>query len=95
MTDDQNQGAKKWIDDAEEALNRTAEALKSAWNETREARMSTLEAAKDAATRLGKAIDLGIEAARQSWDPSSGQQEETTPPETSESQDRDEASSTE
>lgn len=68
MTDNQGENPKKWIDEAEEALNRTAEALKSAWNETRDARMSTLEAAKEAAARLGKAIDQGIEVASQSWD---------------------------
>jgi hypothetical protein len=68
MTDDKSQQARKWFDEAEEALDRAAEALKSAWDETRDVRMSTLEAAKEAANRLGTAIDQGIEAARQSWD---------------------------
>jgi hypothetical protein len=71
MTDNESQSRKTWVEEAEEALNRTTEALKAAWDETREARMSTLEAAKEAANRLGKAIDQGIEAAKQSWEPSS------------------------
>jgi len=70
MTDHENQSRKTWIEEAEEALNRTTEALKTAWDETREARMSTLEAAKEAANRLGTAIDQGIEVARQRWEPS-------------------------
>ena len=70
MTDERDPGAKKWIDEAEEALNRTAEALKAAWEGTREARMSTLESAKAAASRLGEAIDQGIIVAKETWDPS-------------------------
>lgn len=70
MTDERDPGTKKWIDEAEEALNRTAEALKTAWEGTREARMSTLDAAKDAANRLGEAIDQGIVVAKETWDPS-------------------------
>lgn len=69
MTENRDQSNKRWIDEAEEALNRTAEALRTAWEETRDARMSTLEAAREAANRLGAAIDQGIEAAKQSWDP--------------------------
>ncbi len=79
MTDEQReQTQKKWFDEAEEALNRTAEALRTAWDETRDQRGATLAAAKEAANRLAKAIDQGIEAARQSWDPSTREQ---TPPE--------------
>ena len=70
MTDERDPGTKKWIDEAEEALNRTAEALKAAWEGTREARMSTLEAAKDAANHLGETIDQGIAVAKGTWDPS-------------------------
>ena len=70
MTDEQPRNTKKWIDDAEEALNKATEALRAAWDGTREARMSTLEAAKDAVGQLGKAIDQGIEVARETWDPS-------------------------
>jgi hypothetical protein len=70
MNDEQAKTSKKWLDDAEEALNRTADSLRAAWEGTREARMSTLEAAKEAAAQLGKAIDQGIEVAREKWDPS-------------------------
>jgi hypothetical protein len=70
MTDQRDPGTKKWIDEAEEALSRTAEALKAAWEGTREARVSTLEAARDAANRLGEAIDQGIVVAKETWDQS-------------------------
>jgi hypothetical protein len=70
MTTEPDPGATKWIDEAEEALNRTAEALKAAWAGTREARMSTLEAARAAVDSLGDAIDQGIVLAKQTWDPS-------------------------
>lgn len=69
MSEDR-QSARKWIDEAEEALGRTGEALRTAWSDTKEARMATLEAAREAAARLGKAIDQGIEAARETWDSS-------------------------
>ncbi|HEX6301323.1 MAG TPA: hypothetical protein VF148_12720 [Acidimicrobiia bacterium] len=74
MNSEQEKTTKQWISDAEEALNRTGDALKTAWNETKEARMATLEAAREAASRLGKAIDEGIEAARKSWDTSQSQE---------------------
>jgi urocanate hydratase len=80
MNSEQEKTTKQWIGDAEEALNRTGDALKTAWNETKETRMATLEAAREAASRLGKAIDEGIEAARKSWDASQSQEpaEETS-----------------
>ncbi len=83
MTEERPSGSKKWADDAEQALNKTSEALRAAWEGTREARMSTLEAAKEAATQLGQAIDKAIEAARESWAASS---EETTDTETTDTE---------
>jgi len=74
MSSEQEKTSKQWISDAEEALSRTGEALKTAWNETKENRMATLEAAREAASRLGKAIEEGIEAARKSWDTSQSQE---------------------
>ena len=74
MSAEQEKTTKQWISEAEEALNRTGDALKTAWSETKEARMATLEAAREAASRLGKAIDEGIEAARKSWDASQSQE---------------------
>jgi hypothetical protein len=72
MTEEPTGQAKKWVEDAEEAINKATEALRAAWEGTREVRMSTLQSAKDAAAQLGKAIDQGIEAARQSWDSGKG-----------------------
>lgn len=73
MSEDQGKTARQWMDDAEEALTRTGDALRSAWSQTKEARMSTLQAAREAASRLGRAIDEGIDAARQSWESSQSQ----------------------
>lgn len=70
MTEQQDSEARKWMDDAEEALNRATEAVRSAWDSTKDTRMSALEAAKEAATQLGKAIDQGIDRARETWDSS-------------------------
>jgi hypothetical protein len=72
MSEDQGRTARQWMDEAEEALSRTGDALRSAWSQTKETRMSTLQAAREAASRLGKAIDEGIDAARQSWGSSPG-----------------------
>ncbi len=74
MTDSQDPGSKRWIDDAEEALNRAGDSLRAAWEGTREARMSTLQAAKEAANRLGEAIDQGIAVAKETWDPAKRQE---------------------
>lgn len=73
MTDEREQTSKKWIDDAEAALNRVGDALRAAWDETQEARMATLESAKEATSRLGDAIDQGIAAARKRWEPAAGE----------------------
>jgi ElaB/YqjD/DUF883 family membrane-anchored ribosome-binding protein len=69
MTEERDPTTRRWIDEAEEALNRTGDALRAAWDQTRDARASALEAAREAATRLGDAIDQGIEAAKKTWDP--------------------------
>lgn len=77
MSEDRGESARNWIDEAEDALSRTGEALRTAWSETKEGRMATMEAAREAAARLGKAIDLGIETVRATWD--SSQHDEDTP----------------
>lgn len=69
MNTNGEQPTKRWAEEAEEALNRTGEALRAAWAETHEARSSALESAKEAAARLGTAIDQGIVAAKKTWDP--------------------------
>lgn len=65
------------MDDAEEALNRVGDALRAAWKETHDARMATLESAKEATSRLGDAIDQGIAAARKRWEPEGRADEQT------------------
>lgn len=67
MTEEQGKSERKWTDEAEEALERTGEALRAAWEGSRDARMSALEAAKEAAKRLGEAIDGGIAVAKETW----------------------------
>jgi hypothetical protein len=59
--------ARKWVDDAQAALDRTVEAMRSAWDATRESRMSALESAKQAAQELGRVLDKGVAAARDRW----------------------------
>ncbi|MFP4072505.1 MAG: hypothetical protein ACLFVZ_00575 [Actinomycetota bacterium] len=68
MTDEKDT-ARRWIDDAEEALNKIGQALKAAWKESHEARTATLQSAKEATSRLGDAIDQGMAAARKQWEP--------------------------
>ncbi|HEX9864916.1 MAG TPA: hypothetical protein VGC03_08135 [Acidimicrobiia bacterium] len=57
----------RWVDEVQEALDRTGEAIRTAWEATRESRMSALEAAKQAASELSDVIDQGIAAARERW----------------------------
>lgn len=72
MTDESHETTEKprskWIEDAEEALEGVGEALKAAWDQSRDARLTALESAKSAAKQLGEAIDQGMTAARQRWD---------------------------
>jgi hypothetical protein len=70
------------MDDAEEALSRTGDALKAAWEGSREARMSALEAAREAANRLGEAIDKGVAVARESWEAGGGESAARAPEDT-------------
>lgn len=79
MTENRDSEARKWMDDAEEALNRVSEAVKTAWEGTRESRMSALEAAREAANQLGNAIDQGIDKARETWGASKAQEGEEEP----------------
>lgn len=63
----ERQAHREWLDEAEEALERTGEALRAAWAASREARMSALDSAKQAAKQLGEAIDRGVGVARERW----------------------------
>jgi hypothetical protein len=57
----------RWFAEVQEALDRTGAALRTAWDATRDSRMSALESAKQAATELGEVIDQGIAAAKERW----------------------------
>lgn len=78
MTEESGQQKSEWMEDAESALERIGESLRQAWTETREARVATLEAAREAASRLGDAIDQGINVVRDSWSTRPGEVEEET-----------------
>lgn len=72
MTDD-NTGKHKprpgWVKDAEAALDDAGKALRSAWDASREARLSALAAAKQAANQLGEAIEQGVTAIKEKPEP--------------------------
>lgn len=73
-----------WASDAEVALEGVGNALREAWEASREARLSALESAKKAALQLGEAIDHGVAAAREKWESQGGTPEEPSeegPPE--------------
>jgi hypothetical protein len=57
----------RWVDEMQEAFDRTSEAIRTAWDATRESRKSALESAKQAASELSDVIDQGIAAARERW----------------------------
>jgi hypothetical protein len=69
----------RWIDEVQDALDRTGEAIRTAWDATRESRMSALEAAKQAASELSDVIDQGIAAARERWAASESPGGDTAP----------------
>jgi hypothetical protein len=69
----------RWFAEVQEALDRTGDALRTAWDATRESRMSALESAKQAATELGEVIDQGIAAAKERWAAADQETEEETP----------------
>ena len=68
-----------WKAEAEEAFQKTGDALSSAWDATREGRMKALENAKQAVKQLGDAIDEGVTVAKQRF-----ARDETTPEEAAE-----------
>jgi hypothetical protein len=69
----------RWFAEVQEALDRTGDALRTAWEATRDSRMSALESAKQAAQELGEVIDQGIAAAKERW-AAADQTEETESP---------------
>jgi ABC-type nitrate/sulfonate/bicarbonate transport system substrate-binding protein len=67
QTNESADARNRWVDEAQEALDRTVAAVRSAWDATRESRMSALESAKQAAQELGRVLDKGVAAARDRW----------------------------
>lgn len=57
-----------WASEAEAALEGVGNALREAWEASRDARLNALESAKKAAQQLGEAIDSGVAAAKEKWD---------------------------
>ena len=71
----------KWTDEVQGALDRTGDAVRTAWEATRESRMSALESAKAAVKELGEVLEKGVEAAKERWAASEGGSESSdTPP---------------
>ena len=66
-TTESSEARQRWIEEVQEALDRTGDAIRTAWDATRESRMSALESAKQAAQDLGEVLDKGIAAARERW----------------------------
>ncbi len=64
----------EWVEEAESALERATEAVRAAWDETRDSRMNALGSAKQAAKQLGEAIDRGVDAARGRWQEAGGEE---------------------
>ena len=69
----------RWFAEVQEALDRTGDALRTAWEATRDSRMSALESAKQAAQELGEVIDQGIAAAKERWAAADQTEEAETP----------------
>lgn len=77
-----------WASEAEAALEGVGNALREAWDASRDARVNALESAKKAAQQLGEAIDHGVAAAKEKWEaqqapaPAAAPAEEAPPPHT-------------
>jgi hypothetical protein len=66
-TDKSSESRQRWFAEVQGALDRTSDALRTAWDATKDSRMSALESAKQAAQELGEVIDQGISAAKERW----------------------------
>jgi hypothetical protein len=66
-TSESSESRQRWLEEVQEALDRTGDAIRTAWEATRESRMSALESAKQAAQELGEVLDKGIAAAKERW----------------------------
>jgi hypothetical protein len=83
QTSDSSDAARnKWVEEVQEALDRTGDAIRTAWDATRESRKIALESAKQAASELSVVLDKGITAAKERWASADDIRDpETTPPE--------------
>lgn len=72
MSDERETSRPEWVNEAEEALDRATEAIRTAWEESRESRMKALDSARHAARQLGEAIDRGVDAVKSSWQSDEG-----------------------
>ena len=57
-----------WANEAEAALEGVGDALREAWDASRESRLNALESAKKLAQQLGVAIEHGVAAGRDKWE---------------------------
>ena len=78
-TDTNESKQQRWFADVQEALDRTGDALRTAWDATRDSRMAALDSAKQAAQELGEVIDQGIAAVKERWAAADQETEEETP----------------
>jgi len=75
----------RWVEEVQEALDRTGDAIRTAWDATRDSRASALESAKQAVTELSDVIDKGIAAAKERWAAADQEADEASAPDTTES----------
>jgi hypothetical protein len=68
----------RWVSEVQEALERAGDAVRTAWEATRESRMSALESAKQATKELGDVIEKGRIAAKERW--TAGEEADSTMP---------------
>jgi hypothetical protein len=78
-TTESGEARQRWLEEVQEALDRTGDAIRTAWDATRESRMSALESAKQAAQELGEVLDKGMAAAKERWAAAEHGDGETTP----------------
>jgi len=74
----------RWVDEVQEALDRTGDAIRTAWEATRDSRASALESAKQAVTELSEVIDKGIAAAKERWAAADQEADDASEPDASE-----------
>ena len=68
----------RWVSEVQEALERAGDAVRTAWEATKESRMSALESAKQATKELGDVIEKGRIAAKERW--TAGEEADSTMP---------------